>query len=211
LLRAPGGGQFLLGSAPQANTLAGWLGREAGPFQRRLDAVILPFQRAALLEGLPAAMERLPCRALYWMVEPPNSRVATRLNQTIQPSHTPQQHLTPGDRLQLDRGLTVQVLQSDGEKAALLIEYRTTRLLMPNGLSPAALRSSGLVLDGATLLLGNLDLKDTPLEAWQSLQPALIVLQSGQDGADGMISTARYGRVEWISNGKAVWLRGEHR
>lgn len=211
LLRAPGGGQFLLGSAPQANTLAGWLGREAGPFQRRLDAVILPFQRAALLEGLPAVMERLPCRALYWMVEPPNSRVATRLNQTIQLSHTPQQRLTAGDRLQLDQDLTVQVLQSDGETAALLIEYRTTRLLMPNGLSPAALRSSGMALDGATLLLGGLDLKDTPLEAWQSLHPALIVLQSGQDGEDGVISTARYGRVEWISNGKAVWLRGEHR
>lgn len=211
LLRAPGGRQFLLGSAPQANTLAGWLGREAGPFQRRLDAVILPFQRAAMLEGLPAAIERLPCRALYWTVEPPNSRVAARLNQTIRLAHTPTQRINSGDRLQLDHDMLLHVVQTDGEKAALLIEYRTARLLIPNGISPAALRSAAPAVEGATLLLGSLDLQDVPLEAWQSLQPALIVLQSGQDGEDGVISTARYGRVEWISDGESIWLRGEHR
>lgn len=211
LLRTPGGRQILLGSAPHANTLAGALGREAGPFSRQLDAVILPFQRAALLGGLPAAVERLPCASLYWAVEPPASRTAARLHQTLSLTRTPQQRLAAGDRLQMDRDLILQVLQTDGERAALLIEYRNARLLMPNGFGPAALRSSSPPVDGATLLLGSLDQKTAPLEDWRLLNPALILLQSGQDGGDGTISTARYGRLEWISDGQAVWLRGESR
>lgn len=208
LLRTPGGRQILLGSAPRANTLAGALGRETGLFQRRLDAVVLPFQRAALLEGLPAALERLPGSRLYWAVEPPASRTAARLNQTLTLTDTPQQRLTAGDRLQLEDELVVHVLQSDGKKAALLIVYRDARLLMPNGYDPAALRSTSPPVYGATLLLSSTDLKETPLEEWRSLTPALILLQSGQDEVEGVISTARRGRVEWISDGRAVWLRG---
>lgn len=208
-LRTPGGKQILLGSAPRANTLAGALGREAGLFQRQLDAVILPFRRAALLEGLPAALERLPGGSLYWAVEPPASRTAARLNQTLTLTDTPQQPLTAGDRLQLDEELVLIVLQSDGEKAALLIEYRDARLLMPNGFNPAALRAASPLVYGATLLLSSTDIKATPLAEWRSLRPALILLQSGQDEVEGVISTARRGRVEWISDGRAVWLRGE--
>jgi len=210
-LRTPGGRQILLGSDPHANTLAAVLGREAGIFHRQLDAVVLPFRRASLLDGLPAALERLPCRNLYWAIEPPNGRAAARLNQTIRLAHTPAQRLTSGDRLQLDHDLLLHVVQTDGEKAALLIEYRNVRLLMPNGISPAALRSAAPAVEGATLLLGSLDLHDVPLEAWQSLHPALILLQSGQQGDGEVISTARHGRVEWISDGVAVWLRGERR
>ncbi len=211
LLRTPGGRQILLGSAPRANTLAGVLGREINPFSRRFDAVVLPFQRATLLEGLPTAVQRLPCASLYWAVEPPKNRTAARLDQALRLTHTPQQRLSAGDRLQLDDDLILHVLKSDGEKAALLVEYRTARLLMPNGLTPAALRSTGLPVEGATLLLGSLDLQNTPLDVWRSLSPALILLQSGQEQGDTVISTARYGRVEWISDGSAVWLRGERR
>jgi len=209
LLRTPGGRQILLGSAARANTLAGTLGGETGLFQRRLDAAVLPFRRASLLEGLPAALERLPASSLYWAVEPPVSRTAARLNQTLTLTDTPQQRLAAGDRMQLDEGLVLTVLQSDGEKAALLIEYRDARLLMPNGFSPAALRAASPPVNGATLLLSSADLKETPPEAWRSLTPVLILLQSGQDEAERVISTARRGRVEWISDGHAVWLRGE--
>jgi len=208
LLRTPAGRQILLGSAPQANSLAGALGRETGPFSRRLDAAVLPFRQASLLEGMPAALERLPCSSLYWAVEPPASRTASRLHQTLSLTHTPQQQLAAGDRLQLDHDLILYVLQSDGERAALLIEYRDARLLMPNGFSPAVLRAASPLVNGASLLLGSLDGKDAPLDEWGSLNPAVILLQSPQAEGDGMISTADHGRTEWISDGRAIWLRG---
>ncbi|GIV64355.1 MAG: DNA internalization-related competence protein ComEC/Rec2 [Bellilinea sp.] len=207
LLRTPGGRQVLVGSAAHANALAGTLGRETSLFSRRLDVVVLPFQRASLLEGMPAALERLPCRSLYWAVEPTASRSASRLHQTLSLTHTPQQRLAARDRLQLDHDLILHVVQSDGEKAALLIEYRNTRLLMPNGFSPADLLSAGAPVSGATLLLGSLDQKETPLDEWRSLNPSVILLQSGEDEGTGVISTARYGRVEWISDGSAIWLQ----
>ncbi|MEN4010620.1 MAG: ComEC/Rec2 family competence protein [Bellilinea sp.] len=216
LVRAPGGSQVLIGSAPHANNLAGALGREAGLFRRWLDGVVIPTRRAAQLEGLPAALERLPARSACWAVEPPGGRIGSRIADSLARSGANTLRLGGGQTLQLDEGVHLRVVAQDGERAALLLTYGNLRVLLPNGIPAATLRRVQPPLHGALLLLAADDLKESPLADWQAFEPPLV-LQHGSppdfgwlsppDGA-GVVSTARHGRIELISDGQQVWLSG---
>ncbi len=209
LLRTPGGSQVLIGGGEHANSLASALGREAGLFRRQLDGVIIPTRRAAQLQGLPAALERLPARRAYWAVEPPGGRIGSRIADSLARSGAETLRLGSAQTLQLDEGVTLRVAAEDGERAALLLGWGELRVLLPNGIPAATLRRVQPSLHGAVLLLNADDLKNSRLADWQAFDPPLVLQPGAALDDAGVVSSARHGRIELISDGRQVWLGGE--
>lgn len=208
LVRTPGGSRVLIGGGAHANSLAGALGREAGVFHRWLDGVIIPTRRAEHLDGLPAALERLPARHAYWAVEPPGGRIGSRIGDSLARSGANAVRLGDAETLQLDEDVHLSIAAQDSERAALLLGWGELRILIPNGISATVLRRVQPSLHGAVLLLGNDDLKNSPLAEWQAFDPPLMLQQGTLPVSGGVVSTARHGRIELISDGRQVWLSG---
>jgi len=202
LVTTPGGNRVLIGGAPGGNALASQVGREAGPLRRRLDTLIIPLASASRLEGLPELVERMPLKAVYWAVPPPDRRATEILRESLVARNIPEVMLAEGETLRLDEGVTLRVLASGEAGAALKIEYGRLRSFWPNGAPPADLPD----LAGGILILSEADLKETPAEEWQHAGPQVVVVigMPAEELPPGWLSTANHGRVEMISDGERM-------
>jgi hypothetical protein len=199
LVRTPRGNRVLIGGAPGGNALASQVGREGGPFGRRLDALIIPSASAAPLEGLPVLLDRIPVSQVYWAVSPPEKRAAERLRESLAERDIPETILKEGAALRLDEGVILRVVTSSKEGAALRLEYGGLRVIWPGGSAEPSLEE----MRGSILILREADLKDTPIETWQRVGPQVVIVMGLTPGplAAGWLSTSSNGRVELISNG----------
>jgi len=208
LIQTPRGNRILVGGGRYANALAGAIGREKGIFNR-LDGWVIHTARTDRHDGLPAALERVVVKQVYWAIPPPDTRAATRIHETLERQSIQPQMLNAGQELRLDEGVHLRVLASNPNGAALLLEYGGLRILWPGGHNPGALRAMDAPAAGSLLVLDETDLKGTTLRHWESLQP-LAVLVAGRASQQGnWLAAEHYGRIEIISNGGSLWLRGE--
>ncbi len=206
LLQTPGGNRLLLGGGQQANGLAGAIGRESGLFNR-LDTIVLPSASADRLDGLPAVIERVAVRQLYWAVPPPDRRAANRIQEQLERRAIAPVVLKPGQVLQLDEGASLTVLAANSQGAALLLEYGGLRVLWPGGHSPADLRALEAPAAGSLLVLDENDLKDTSASQWERLQPLAVLFAGRVEERANWLSMAQHGRVEVLSDGEGLWVR----
>jgi hypothetical protein len=205
-VRTPGGGRILIGGGESANQLSSALGREAGPFVRRLDALILPSNYADRLGGLPDALARMPAGQIYWLAPPGEIQAAARLEAEIERQGVSAAQLEARQALQLDARLTLTVLAVGERSAAYLIEYGLFCALAPGGFSPVELDGAGR---GCLLLLGERD----DIEEWARVE-ALGFSVSGEcpvSGVENCYATEQNGRIEVRTDGERMWVRAERK
>jgi len=202
LLRTPGGQSVLIGSGSAGNELAGGVGRVLGPFDRRLDGLVLISDSSSQLDGLPPLIERFRVGLAFWAVPAPEKRAAERVNQALQEGGTRVYPLEAGAEVQLDGGVMLRVLSEREGQAALQIEHGNLCILWPGESTPQALQRSGQRFDGCLLLA---DPKFNP-EVWGNRNPLGTISFGASPGA---LSTGANGQIELTSDGDKLWIEVE--
>jgi len=204
LLRTPGGQSVLIGGGAAGNELAGGVGQILGPFDRRLDGLVLISDSSSQLDGLPPLIERFRVGQAFWAVPAPEKRAAERVNQALQEGGVRVYPLEVGAEVQLDGGVMLRLLTVRDGQAALQIEHGNLCVLWPAEASLQSLRRSGQRLDGCLLLAdAGFDSED-----WGNLHPLGTITFGVQPGA---LSTGANGQIELTSDGKKLWIEVERK
>ena len=160
---------------PQGNMdeLTSAISRALSPFQNTMDAVLLTDR--SLADNVAVFGELIPVGQLLLT---PSVTLPIENTSPVQVAPSlPQANLETGDSLALGRSVRMDVLASNPQATALLLEYQGCRILIPGGIDPAQL----LVLDprftsGLTaILLTPADLALVPPSWWSRLDAALLI------------------------------------
>ena len=208
LVSTAGGGHILVGGAGGANALADALGREMGPFNQRLDGLLISGNQSAHLAALPAVVERAAPGLALW-AQPPADKSATRRLQTaLESGAVPAEVLFSGAAVQLDAQATLTVQSQGSTRAGLRLDDQALCVVWAGNRSPQALSTGQKAAQGCILILAEDDLAENSAANWQALRP-LAVLVAGRGPAplpDNWFSTQANGRIEVSTDGSQVWI-----
>ncbi len=108
------GTRLAAGAPVNASTFGDALGRETGPFDRRLSALIATGVSAKTLQTLPAIVERLPVGQVAWLSPLPQSASARAFEQKLAETGVSGAYLPDGTNLVADAQLSLTVLAQNG-------------------------------------------------------------------------------------------------
>lgn len=201
-VQAPHGNTLLLGGSSSGRELGDALGRRLSPLHRQLDALVLPENHAAPLQGLPDVLGRYPAGLVLWNGEVDATLASERLDATLRADGTTLSSLEAGAVLDLGGGARLVVLAVDGEEAVLLLEYGGFRMLLPGSLPAEALPPGTLPVDGVSAVLltnpGNLD--------WDGLETGLTLAPAPAQGAINWLDWRDCAWVELVTDGTRLWV-----
>jgi hypothetical protein len=162
---------------------------------------VLLTNRAAA-DGLEQINERLPIHQAILTL--PVHRISDALVPITLPAGIPSKQLAEGEVIQLDEGVTITPIAEDGEHTALLIVYGNTRILIPGGVSPEALRAQQIDPLGSlsVLILNRDDVANLPPNMWANFgaQVTLWNDTSVSPNPDWQ-GLDRYTTIEVVANG----------
>ena len=107
LVRGPGGRYLLVGGALPSSSMAEQLGRALPPFQRELDALIIPACGRDDVQGLFGLSESIRIETVYWACDPERLQTTRRLYAAFQSAGVLQRRLQAEDSLLLDPGASI--------------------------------------------------------------------------------------------------------
>jgi competence protein ComEC len=193
------GTRLAAGAPVNASTFGDALGRETGPFDRRLSALIATGVSAKTLQTLPAIVERLPVGQVAWLSPLPQSASARAFEQKLAETGVSGAYLPDGTNLAADAQLSLTVLAQNG----LRLDAPQGCAYWPGAAAPPA---DGTV-SGCVLLLDTAQWQAYGAD-WLELAPPVVLVSGAVSGElpPNVYSTAVHGRLEWLSDGQHAWL-----
>jgi len=197
VLRSPGGSTLVLDPAGSMNSLSSSISQSMSPWSPHIDAVILT--RKQSLDPLIELNDRLPVNSAILLPPAFDSMSTSNLPINVQGKE-----LIPGESIKMDGKVEVQILGSDQENSALLVQYGNFKVFIPNGLDPAELSAaSRFELKGISLLiLDDSDLDVLSVGMWQNLGAKSIFWNSTSLPPDQTWATAN---VSIATDGIKFW------
>lgn len=199
-LRTPSGKTLLFDPGKEVNELSAAVGSELSPWSYQVDAVWLSDRSSA--RYLSELEERLPLRSV---ILPP---VVYRAGADTKPIEIPDGidpvKLQPGSVVDYDPGLQLRVVAESFDSAALLITHGAVKILIPNGVDFAQIKSvDPSIFNGLSILILNeSDISYIPPRVWQQLAPRLVLWNSPAiTPVDTWLGPRELGDIHLISDG----------
>ena len=227
LIRTPSGRSLLINGGPSPGSLSEGLGRRLPITSRRLEYLVVAGTGNAQLAALPGNLERFPPAQVLWAGDSGSSRGARELVQALNAASIPILQAKAGHILDLGDGASLQVLSTNPQGAALLLEWNNFRALLPVGLdedSLAELQNDPTLRDISALLLADGGSAALNPPSWlRRLNPQLILLSVGagdlrgrpdaevMDALEGynFMRTDQNGWIELATDGEQMWVEVE--
>jgi len=198
LLRGASGRYLLVGGSLPAASLAEQLGNALPPFQREIDALVIPVCGRDAVQGLYGINESVRIEVVYWACDPDRLQTTRRLYASFQTSGILQRRLQPDDALLFGDGALVSFelgadslssLRVQSGLYSALIQYKADSSPEPVSLWVGAY---GAEMPGAQV---HLALGTRPLSGDLPVSPS-----------SGLISVADYTWVEVVTDGQGMRL-----
>jgi len=112
--------------------------------------------------------------------------------------------LQPGSAVDYSQGLSVRVVAESFDSAALLITHGAVKILIPNGVDFAQIKSvDPSIFNGLSILILNeSDISYIPPRVWQQLAPRLVLWNSPSvTPVDTWLGPREPGNIHLISDG----------
>ena len=204
-LRTPSGQTLLFDPGKEVNEISAAVGAELSPWSHQVDAVWLSSRTYA--RNLSGLAERLPLRSV---ILPP---VVYRTGADTKPLEIPDGvdpvKLQPGSAVEYSPDLSVRVVAESYESAALLITHGAVKILIPNGVDFAQIRSAdpALLSGVSVLVLNESDISYIPPRVWQGLEPRQVLWNSpAVTPVDSWQGPREAGHIHLISDGNNLFL-----
>ncbi len=202
-IHTPDGKILLFDPGEEYNEISAAISRDLSPWDFNIDEVWLTNRSSA--RQLSSLNERLPIRKI--ILTPPLFESVATQNPVTLPADIVHTKLLLGDTEQYWSGFLVSVLATDTENAALLLSWKDTSVLIPNGVDYARIRErSPDALEGLTVIvLREDDIRYIPPRVWQQLQPQVILWNSMSISPEmTWHGVDQYEKISVISNGDST-------
>jgi competence protein ComEC len=224
LIQTPSGANVLIDGGPSGSALAQALARELPLFTTRLDLLVVAGPQDAHVGGLPDALARYAVTRV--VVTGAEGRGATyqTLMETLNERGVQITGAADLPVFDLGDGITLRVLD-DGEKgSALLLEYGSTRVVMPVGSTNSDLTemlANGLARPAAALVLGDPAAGAALTADWvAAINPQAALISASAENARGdalresllllagcpVLNTAQSGSLTLLTVGRLLWV-----
>ena len=201
LLRTGGGRYVLIGGSLEASSLAEQLGTALPPFNREVDALIIPSCGKADVSGLFGLTQSFTLGKVYWGCDPELIQTTRRIYTAFQQAQVPQQRLQPTD--QLDLG-SAQLAFTFGEESLAAVQIDQTNF---HALIDYSAASS--TRDNPTSLLIGPEMPSASAAQLTLLTAALpLEAPNMAPNAGAIVLASDYTWVETISDGYNIWING---
>jgi len=117
--------------------------------------------------------------------------------------------LLPGQSFELDTGLSITLLSEDADNSTLLLTYGELKVLVPNGVDFAEIKSSTpeTLASSFALVLDRRDVSYIPPRVWSNLSPLYILWNdrslSPFENSEGIDEQTD---IHLVSDSNSVWL-----
>lgn len=199
LLQSPAGSYLLINGGSSANQLTADIGRRLPPFHNYLDGLLLASNQSTSTQALPAALERISARQVWWACELPENRIGKDLLETLDNQQIESQLMQPGDRLAVGSEIQIEVLAAGETSSALLLSWRDFRALLPGEFAPFNLPTDKAAQPGVILLDPGILEEVSPDEWKEALAPQVVILTSP-------VTPSVHLPANWIQTPTKGWL-----
>jgi len=196
LLRGASGRYLLIGGALSAASLAEQTGTALPPFQRELDALIIPVCGRDAVQGLFGISEQLRIGAVYWACDPNRLQTTHRLYAAFQSAGIPQRRLQPEDALLLDEGAQVSFELGTDALAALRVKR--------GGFSALIEYEAAVSREPTSLWVGSFGTEMPSSQVQLAVGPRPLSAADQQSETGGLIPVSDWTWVEIVTNGKEM-------
>ncbi len=205
VLRAPGGETLALDPLGNMDEFSSSLEKQLSPWSFHLDSVLLTQRKSAA--PVIALSNQISIRQM--LLAPASYRAESDAKPLTLPDDIELDKLLPGESVEMEPGLKLTLTVEDLNGTALLLQYGSLKVLIPNGVDYAVIKSSAPdALAGLTaLLLGEEDVSNIPPRVWRNLTPQMILWR------DRSVSPFEYSsgidasvEVHFVSDGTRTWI-----
>ncbi len=241
LIRGPEGNKVLVDGGPSGDAITGALGRELPFWDRKLDMVILTHPEEDHMMGLLTVLERYDVEQVMAGPAASDSAAFAEWRATIERKQIPYHEAVPGERIDLGRGASMEVLappldpeQGTGadlnnNSVVLKLTWGAVSFLLTGDLEAegeAALLDTGDDLRATVLKVAHHGSATSSSDAFlAAVRPLVSVISVGEDNPfhqpspstlESLDQTVLYrtdenGRVRLSSDGHSLRIEVDHR
>lgn len=226
LIQSPTGQRILINGGKSPTKLMNHLGFELPLLQRKLPWLILGGTRTNQSAGLLGLVDHV---SIDNVLLPPvrGSYSYQRLKEEVADSGITQYKARSGQMLAIGGGAVLEIIDRSESGMTMLIRYGDARILLPCGITPAAL--PGIVLNSRTKSVSVLLLPDgghlsvNPLEWIEHTNPQVAVVSTSASddrkrpaedvldalGVRPVLRTDLHGTIELNTDGRYIWFATE--
>jgi competence protein ComEC len=239
LITAPDGQQILVDGGPSPTALASALGREMPFWDRSIDLLIMTHPDADHITGLVDVLDRYHVGGWLDNGRPDDDAIYAECQKKIKQEGVPYHTLHAGDRLELDRGLVLEVVHppkdlmngveaaSNNNSVVLRLVWKEASFLLTGDIEAEAehlLVRSGQPLEADVLKVAHHGSGgSSTAEFLVAVNPQFAVISVGADNRFGhpneavldrlgnvtILRTDEQGTIEFVTDGQRLWVRPE--
>ncbi|MBG0770633.1 MAG: ComEC/Rec2 family competence protein, partial [Anaerolineaceae bacterium] len=223
LIQTPSGNTVLIGGGKRPSTLNQRLGEMLPAGQGGLDILVAGSAYRDDLNALAGSLSDHPAEMALWGVDPETNQTTATVYSTLENAGSRIVPLEPGQSLQMDEGIRLDVLWTGERGAVIWLTWGNFSALIPTGkveehwldvpeapdlvLLPDNLGAEGLPLDkfnawGPSVILLPLAEADLPLHG----EHPLLSLMAGYP----VLTTYEHGWIRVSTDGDKLWVNGEY-
>lgn len=205
MLRSPGGETFAFDPLGNMDEFSSSLEQKLSPWSFHLDSVLLTNRKSiAPLADLTAQIN-----IRQMLLAPASYRAESDAKPLTLPDGMEINKLLPGETIEIEPGLRLTLAAEDLNGTALLLQYGSVKVLIPNGVDYAVIKStSPESLTGLTaLLLGEEDVRTIPPRVWRNLAPQMILWSDRSVSPfENSLGVDESAEVQLVSDGTKTWI-----
>lgn len=204
-LVAPNGKTLAIDPRGNMDEFSAALEKRLSPWSFQLDSVLLTNRKnSAPLDELS---DQIGIRQV--LLAPASYRAENDAKPLTIPDGIEIDKLQPAERIEIEPDLWLTLVAEDSNGTALLLQYGSQSVLMPNGVDYALINSAAPdALSGLTaLILGEEDVSTIPPRVWRNLDPQMVLWRdpsvSPFETSTGMDVSAD---IHLVADGTKTWL-----
>lgn len=204
-LVAPNGKTLALDPRGNMDEFISRLEKDLSPWSFHLNSVLVTDRKVS--EPLAELSGAIDIRQV--LLAPSSYRAEEDSRPLTIPDGIAVEKLLPGESVEIEPGVWLTLAAEDLNGTALLMQYGSLRVLMPNGVDFSEIKSSspGALSGLTTLVLGPEDVKHIPPRVWRNLNPQLILWRDrGISPFENSLGVDVSTEVQLVSTGTETWL-----
>lgn len=205
MLRSPGGETFAFDPLGNMDEFSSSLEQKLSPWSFHLDSVLLTNRKSAA--PLADLTDQINVRQV--LLAPATYRAESDTRPLTLPDGIEIDKLLPGETIEIEPGLRLTLAAEDLNGTALLLQYGSLKVLIPNGVDYAVIKSTAPeALTGLTaLLLGEEDVSTIPPRVWRNLSPKMFLWRDRSlSPFENSVGVDESAEVQLVSDGKKTWI-----
>lgn len=205
-VQTPSGKRILINTGELANPLSSELGKHIPAINREIDLVIATTSKEKNYQAFPKILERFSIDQFIWAESVPITRSAKEINATLKENQTDILLLKNGELIDFGDGVFLEKWDSQSTGISMVINYQEFRFVYLEDVQKGLEESQ--IIDGAVVLL-----PQSGKKRFNSIEmvPQIIIHHDMEVNQDipGELSTDNEGKIEIVTNGTEIWLKGE--